>query len=80
MEGYENMVILFGAGNEGRKQYQFLTYLKVSKSVDSFCDTKQTGKVFDKVIYSYEDAKMKNSPFVISVSNNNAKEEHIVET
>lgn len=62
--------IIYGAGNKGKWCFDFLKWRGMEDSIVAFCDKKynEIEKIRDKEVWSYEIAKMKKLPFLISNS------------
>lgn len=62
-------IIIYGAGKNGRRYYKFLKAQRKEDMVYGFCDRNyaEIGYVEDKKVYSYEEAKKREIPFLVSV-------------
>lgn len=74
-------IILFGAGEHGKKIYDFLQYKNMENIVECFCDNNDNGTEKSKdsrgeiKVCNYESCKSQQKTFVISV----AKEDYVKE-
>lgn len=64
-------VIIYGAGSNGRKYYEFLKSKNKQNIIFAFCDRKfKTIKyIGDKKVISYDEAKYLKIPFLVSIDN-----------
>lgn len=69
-------IIIYGAGEFGNSLYRFLKTKDLDKFVVGFCSQNADVliKIEDKIVYSFEEAKQLNIPFVIGVGEQFRKE------
>ena len=63
------LLIIYGAGKNGRRYYEFLKAQGKEDIIYGFCDRNyaEIGYVEDKKVFSYEEAKKIGIPFLVSV-------------
>lgn len=69
--------IIYGAGKWGRIYYNFLKHLNRESLVIGFCDRRyyEIEKIEDKRVFSYEEAKEYNVPFIVSVRDSDKRKD-----
>ena len=69
-------IVLFGAGEQGKRVYDFLRYKNMENIVECFCDSSDNETEIEKTekgvkVCNYESCKLQQKTFVISVTNEN---------
>lgn len=66
-----DQIIIYGAGSMGTSYYNFLKFKKIDSIVVGFCDKKasEIKEKFGKPVFTFEEAKKKNLPFLIAIGN-----------
>lgn len=62
-------VIIYGAGNIGKKYYEFLLSQHLEHIIYAFCDKnyEKIVEIEEKPVYSYEELKNKGVPFIVAM-------------
>lgn len=72
-----NQYVIYGAGGQGQGYFEFLKSKGLDSYIFGFCDRnyQNIGRVCGKQVYSYEDVKARNFPFIVAIADEEAKNE-----